>query len=890
MSFIPRLTNSRLPLLIAAAVGLHHPVFAADDASTTALQEELSRLRQENVQLREQLKKVEGAPSSTATEPAAAQVEQKPAEQVSDLGKVVVRGRNSRLATVKDVPASIAVVDGEELQRLGADTIRDIIKRASNIQRQDRSNARSSDLSIRGIGRKGNSEAQDPNVGVIVDGVSYGYSGLSAWDIADVNAVEVQRGPQGTLGGKNTSIGSVSITTKKPSFERSAEVSLRAGARNTFIGNAAASGPLIDDLLAWRGTFYVDKAEGYWHNDYDNGDNTYTDRNKISGKLQLLLTPSSTFNALLSLDLQPRTYENDNGLNFFHDPVANYSDGTLASTNTLSRTRLARRWFTQQSNYSYWGNYVNYDSGTQNQDNQRALLTGIYGGSLHLDWTLGEYSVSAITAYRELSFDARNDEGTPFDISTQGGGGLDYRQFSQEIRLTSPLGRTLEYVTGLYFMHNRNAVDSKSGWGSDAGAWFASAQQYNRLDADGNGRYLLENSLNGLRKKGTAVTDNTSPAIYGSLTWHITEPLALKSGLRVTREHREASNYAAIEDDGYAPELNETATNLDLIASKYFGVSSYSALSATQQQQVTDARAIRKTQLGTLYDKVDAESINKTQYTWHVTPTYVFNPNVTGYFAYQHGEKAPVAQVIVGTSANAGAEISNNFELGVKTTLLERTLTLNADIFLINLRDYQQAVNALDEYASALSRDSGGNDVWSSRTGNVPKVRVKGVEVDAFYSGLPRTTLRFSGAYNDARYVEFRESPLKAETNPTNPDGSTRRYEDLSGSTLPGASKWSGSIGVSHFVPLTAIKDLNFDLNTSYLSRYNTDVSLSEYGWVGGYTVTDAALGISSKDRSWSVSLLAKNAFNKIVKAYGFTSGTLETTPRWVGVQVTATF
>ena len=77
-------------------------------------------------------------------------------------------------------------------------------------------------------------------------------------------------------------------------------------------------------------------------------------------------------------------------------------------------------------------------------------------------------------------------------------------------------------------------------------------------------------------------------------------------------------------------------------------------------------------------------------------------------------------------------------------------------------------------------------------------------------------------------------------------------------------------------------------MNTAYLSRYNTDVSLSDYAWIGGFTITDVGIGIGAKDQSWNVSFLAKNVFNKIAISYGFTSGTLESTPRWYGVQVSA--
>jgi outer membrane receptor protein involved in Fe transport len=291
------------------------------------------------------------------------------------------------------------------------------------------------DLSIRGIGRKGSSEAQDPNIGITVDGVSYGYTGLSAWEFVDVESVEVLRGPTGTTGGKNASVGGLNVTTKKPSFVPSTDVSLRLGQRDGLFGYAAVGGPVVENLLAWRGTFYVSNQQGDYANQYDAGDNTYTDRHKISGKVQALLTPTPGFTAHLSVNIQPETAQNDNGLNFFHAPIPTYANGQPTNLSTDASTRLARRWFGQLQNYSYNNNYLNYNSGLQNQDNARPLRTGTRGGFLNLTWDLPGHQLTSITSYNNLYFDARNDEGTPFDISTQGGGGVRYVQFTQELRL-----------------------------------------------------------------------------------------------------------------------------------------------------------------------------------------------------------------------------------------------------------------------------------------------------------------------------------------------------------------------------------------------------------------------------------------------------------------------
>ena len=773
-------------------------------------------------------------------------------------------------------------------------------------------------------------------LGLLEKVLARGWAGLSTAEFVDIDSVQVVRGPVGTQGGKNASIGGVYLTTKAPSFTPSTDVSLRFGQRDAVFGSAAITGPLIEDLLAWRGTFYVSKQEGAFKNLYNDGDSTYNDRNKISGKVQFLLTPSSNFSARVIANIDPRTWQNDNGLTFRHAPLPTYSNGSPNNLANDAQTRLGRRWFTQLGSYNYNDSYLNYATGTQNNDEQRALYTGTRGLSANLTWDLGSHTFSSITAWQSLYFDARNDEGTPFDISTQGGGGVRYKQYTQEFRLASAQGGDVDYQTGIYLIKNKHEVDSKSGWGSDAGAWFANAGQYSRLDADGAGRQLLANSLDQTRKIGIAVTNNFSPAVYGQANWRVGGPWTITTGARVTRENRKASNFARIEDNGKAPELNPSistagvalggfdsyynatsSTVLDgrvvaagtagatavaansaalttdttsgarlaqaniqanAAAQKYFGVSTWAGLSAAQKRQLVDAQALRKSQLGLLYDQQSAEDIRQTQVTFNISPSYKINDNLTTYATYQYGEKAPVAQFVNGFSANAKPEKTNNFELGLKASLLERTLTLNADIFLSNIKDYQQSAQVVDEFTTGFNND--GTIYYTSLTGNAPKVQVKGLEIDGYYTGIQHTTLRFAAAYNDARYKSFPNSPQPAENNYTG----AAPFQDISGRTLPGASKFTANIGVEYRLPVLGLYEFHTDLNHAYIGGYNTDVTLSQYGWVNSYQLTDLGVGIGQRNRAWDVTFLVKNLTNEWARNYGFSTGSIDATPRWIGL------
>lgn len=852
------------------------------------------------------------------------------------------RVRND-LASKQDTPASVSVIDAEKLQGLGADSLRDITRRAANISRANTSNARNQSLVIRGIGRRGTTEAQDPTVGVNVDGVPYAYAGLTAWDWVDLESAEVARGPQGTTGGHNPSFGLLTLTTKRPTFEPSTDYSLRIGQRDSIFATAAHGGPVVDDVLAWRGTAYVSKGLGPYSNDYWNGNQTYTDRLKISGKVQLLYQPTADYSVHLSADLQPKTFENDNGLNFFHQPPATYSDGSPVNLSTDSSTRLARRWFGQLRNYSYEDNYLNYRSGVQNNDSQLPLVTGTRGAALTQERRIGaDSTITSITAWRDLDFEARNDEGTPFDISTQGGGGVRYEQVSQELRLASRIGELADYTAGLFYLHHTYEVDAKTGWGDDAGAWFANAAQYNLLDADGDGRYLLTQSLSQLRKLSTSTIDNTSHAVFGNVDWHVTDKASLVTGLRVSREDRKNQAFSLLEQDGYAPELNAsissfgvamggfdsyynassnpvwvrdgfllsstadttgatlvapratalttsslaggrlTAANAaaNAAALKYFRVGSWSALTDRQKQQLAYAQAIRKAQTGQIYDTIVAEPFKETQYTYVVSPRYEFTDDLTAYVSYQHGEKPGISQVVNGNSLLAAGEAGNHYELGLKTSLLGSDLQLSADVFLSRLKNYQQSSAVVDEFTTNFNND--GQIYYTTVAANVPRIQVHGLEVDGAYSGIPFTDISLAAAYNIAKYQEFPSAPQTLE----NGYAGAAAYQDLSGEILPGAAKVTANLAVDFRYPVLNDYEFHSDVNVNYTSRYNSDITLSAYSWIEDYTVVDVGVGLGRQDRGFDVTFLVKNLTNAEGKAYNWLNGTLDTTPRWVGVLV----
>jgi outer membrane receptor protein involved in Fe transport len=939
-------------VLLGCAVFGSGTASAQDARSAAEVQAEVTRLKQ-LLEKEEQVlaQKASGAPASGSPTPAAAPTQPKPAEtkqQDDRLDKVVVRSRN-RLEPLQDVPLSISVVTGKELERLQALDIGAITQRAANVS-FNFGNQRTSSLSIRGVGKQGQTEAQDPSVGIIVDGVNYAYNALtSSYDFYDVDTVEVTRGPQGTLLGKNTSLGVVNVTTRRPSFKPDANFSLTFGEWDTVLGRAAGGGPIVDDLLAWRGTLSINKGQGDIKNEY-NRDITWINRDRASGRLQFLLTPTETFSARLAVDSQPRGGETYNARTINTPRPLLYANGT-PNTSLDNRDRLKRRWFTQLGSYTYEGDYL-YGGGDNevNYDYARPLVTGSNGASLDWNWNLGAFDLTSITAYKDYHFNAVNDEGTPFDVYRNAGGFWnDYKQFSQELRLSSQLGGFADYQTGLYFIKVHNTADYRRQWANDAGAWFATTAQYNRLDTDGNGRYLMQNSLDGLLMSfnspaGTQDIRNKSAAAFGQVNWHFSEAFTLTTGLRLTREDRKNRASTFIKDNGFAPELNPSIVNgvnlggfdaflntgaarwvlngvvvpvgtagatlvgagtaaaptvalttdtsnaallaqanaqANTVALKYFGVPTWAGLTVAQQRQVADAQAIRRTAIGVVFNPADAEPFKDTQKSFVVSPSYKFSDAFTGYLSWQYGEKAGISQFTNGVSNLIGGEKTSAYELGLKSVLLNDSLVFNTAIFLMDIDDYQQGVRIVDVYTTASAND--GEIRYTTATGNVPKVEVKGVEIDGVFSGIRNTTLRFAGSYNDATYEKFPNSAQPTENGFTG----APPYQDVSGENLPGASKWAFNVGIDHHLPIFNDKEIRTSANAAYSSRFNSDNSLSSYSWVGAKTIVDLAIGVGTRSGSFDVSLLAKNLFNDNTPLAITSTSYTPAIPRWYGVAVT---
>jgi iron complex outermembrane receptor protein len=725
------------------------------------------------------------------------------------LEEVVVTARN-RSERAQDVPIPISVVGGDMLDRDRAFTVADLTQRAPGLTATT-PNARRTGISIRGIGKTSGNDNMEPAVGVIVDDVFLGHVGMSYQDFTDLERVEILRGPQGTLLGKNTSLGAIKYTSRAPQYSPESSFELEGGvSRPALKVRASHTDGLVDDVLAYRMSAFVDRQEGDIANVNSIGGHWH-ERDRYGGRLQLLIQPAATLSIKINAD-GAASHENSNTKPFMVDPVT-LNDGSVR-TSTYS-SRLARDYF--GGSVPIIGSWDRIDV-----DMARPLQTSNYGVSAVVNWNPGPVELTSISAVRWFHFDAKNDqEQTRFAIA-RSGTLVDTRQISQEFRLSGNLNEDIDYQAGVYLFNIDTDTTGRNTYGADAGAFYANNAQYAALNTP-EGYALLRESLRDVFVTTHQRPVSDSVAVFSQINWQLTDRARLTLGLRQTWEWK-------------TNEVSRRGTRLD-------GSPLVSTGNAT-------ADAIRAAQTGADYGPIAGVKIKDDAIAWLINPSYQLSDRVLLYASASAGEKSgAVAFDSAGRPANVEPEKSLNYEVGVKSQLLGRRLTLNANLYHTTVRDYQNVTSEADPTSPTG---------YSSRLGNIPELRAVGVELDAQLHVTDRLQLSFGGSFNDAEYTDW-----STATCPRSFPASVAVCNNT-GKQIVGAPRWTGIVGFDYLVPLASRYAIHLFGNHTYRSEHNLEQLLSEYGHQPGYSVTDLGAGLSFEagGASYELSLVSKNVFD----------------------------
>jgi iron complex outermembrane recepter protein len=421
------------------------------------------------------------------------------AEATAQLDEVVVTSRK-REENLQDVPVSIQAVTSSELQMRSLDTLNDVGQHTTNLNfgQQAQSGSSANTVYIRGVGQSDTLAAFDPGVGIYMDGVYLGRMTALDLDLTNIERVEVLRGPQGTLFGKNTNGGAISIVTQKPNIHADrpeGRVQLTTGSHSRFDAIASVDIPVVNDVAALQASFARRKQDGF-SNRIDGQEQANTDR--YLGRLALLVKPTESLELLLAAD--GSTY---------NQATSAYR---LVQVRTASPVPTLYALFTPYRYDDRWvtGNPYFYDGTGPNQDDGK-----VWGTSLTVTWTADWATLKSITAFRGSSIDNSVDaDGSPltvlseFEIIRQ-------HQFSQEFQLAgAAFSDRLKWVTGLYYF-KESAIDNNS---------FNGAVEFFQGAADFS--------------QDLTIT-NRSYAAYGQATYALTDALNLTVGARGTSEKKQ---------------------------------------------------------------------------------------------------------------------------------------------------------------------------------------------------------------------------------------------------------------------------------------------------------------------------------------------------------------
>jgi iron complex outermembrane receptor protein len=408
-------------------------------------------------------------------------------------GDEIIVTATRREERLQDVPLSVTAVSGESLAQSGLKEVSDIQYLAPNITFSATNPvSNGGGYQIRGVGTQTYDSGVEQTVGLVIDGVVIGLSrDPGSTGFADIERIEVLRGPQGTLFGKNSSAGVIQVVTKKPRMDdASFSLDLKYGERNDRVVQASANIPL-GQTLALRLSGYSNGQDGAIPYVLTPG-RAVGDRRNNGIRAKLLWEPSDNLSFLLSGEYQTA---------FARDGQIIQSLGTSA----LFNSQFAG--FAEKPGPNVYKSYM---------DGDWTADTSLYAGSLEINAGVGDHTLTSITAYRKLKTLQLSDiDASPANVFNNSDGGVDSHQFTQELRLTSPGGQRLEYVLGLYYYQTENG-----GYATQYGNYYG---LFGVPVVVGGGRRDATNKVRSL-------------AAFGNVTFALTDAVKLIGGLRYTND------------------------------------------------------------------------------------------------------------------------------------------------------------------------------------------------------------------------------------------------------------------------------------------------------------------------------------------------------------------
>lgn len=678
------------------------------------------------------------------------------------LEEIIVTAARRELK-LQDVPSAITAVTGETLER---DRIVDLGSLASSVPSfsMTEESAMAKELSIRGISSVRLLDASaESSIGFFVDDVYISRTGSAFTDFYDLERIEVIRGPQGVLLGKNVVGGAISVVTAKPKFSTSGRASFSYGNYGATNANGYITGALTDNLAA-RVAFQMRDISGYSRNVVLDLKQDDLQSAQIRGEL-LYRAAEADFEALLTYDYGT-SESNDSARPMSDDPFAAGIGGITAYRESLG---LGPRESTSPQH-----DFANRT---------------VRGASLRIDWgAFAGAKLTAITGYRnsegEVGWNQLGATSPPAIADTFYGNRERPETISQEFRLVSDNAQSkLDWIVGAFY-----EKDEVLRYDSNVATSFLPIPAL-------SGTFLYTNKA-----------EIESAAVFGQVGYRFTDQLKLTVGLRYTHDDKQGHRLAQCLEDG-GDGLCIAA--LELAAGESFAIDYGKTWSATTPQAILEYRPNE--------DVMVYGSVAK---------------------GYKGGGWDHLPSTAEAASFNYDPEHVTNYEIGVKSDLLERRLRLNVAAFQMDYTDLQSQQLVLDCLCLITS--------------NVGTATIKGIEAETTFAVTAGLTAWVSGSWLDAEYDKFTDS---AGT-------------DFSGNQIQRSPKYKYSVGFDYGFGAGAWTQA-FNLHTSYTRQGKLYWTPANTYVLEPFGLLDASLRINPPaGPPWSVTLWGKNLTDELYPVY----------------------
>ncbi|HEX7873193.1 MAG TPA: TonB-dependent receptor [Sphingobium sp.] len=704
----------------------------------------------------------------------------------------IVVTASRRAERLQDVPIAVSAISAEQLGKTGFKNLTDIAYTFSGVQFGTTPN--DAGFRVRGVGTLGGfTSASEAPVGLVVDNVVVGF-GSPVNSLGDLERIEVLKGPQGTQFGKNASSGVINITTKKPQLGKlNGNVFASYGSLNERDIHGAINLPLGEK--AALNIYAFDRAyDGFIRNTVRNED--WGGQHFYGTRAKLLFEPTDKLSIYVIGDYSRQKQK---------------GPGQTWTLNKLSAAQTAPGGIAGLPfvNLSALGvtpglhNDVSIEDGTGFYDVEN------FGGSLQVDLSLGDYTLTSVTAFREFKEAPYTYaiDGLPYEKFFAKSKGETKRFYSQEFRLTSPSGRPLEYIAGVFVSRQQ------AGLGGGQSAILRPALPYATFPT-----VSITSGYNVTR------TTTDSAALYIDGKYHLSDQLSLIGGARLTHDRVKALNYSYADPD-LAPFVAPSPAN----GFTPSGTAPY----ATRALQTGDAR--------------------KTDLSGRGGVEFKPNRDLLFYATYARGYLGPTVTFsgLTGTKSSVAPQTVNDLTAGAKMQFLNRTLTLNVNAFWDKYKNLQTSVFNGQEF---LTENAGGAEV-------------KGFEIEAIVRPGSGFTFNGSFTYSDAKFTDYLTAcPTAlvlsgASATRCFTSGGTSLYQ-AAGEVLPGSPKYSIVLGANWEHPIT--ERIKFDAAGNLSFRSKTQNAVGDVNTIQpAYEVVNLNFGIGDADGAWRVGAFVRNLFDK---------------------------